>query len=74
MRGYYLDVSCPRCGGSMSHVVASKVNAATSCSAVARCGDCAGEWQVLVALRPVFLPAALRRRVKRAERREGTAA
>lgn len=67
MNGYLLPVACPRCGGELDAVLSSKVNATTACSAVSKCSECSREWQVLVALRPVSMPAPLRRAVRREE-------
>jgi len=66
MRAYRMELACPRCGGELDHVVSSKVNALTACSAVSKCSSCSREWQVLVALRPVPTPAALKKRDERA--------
>lgn len=52
MHGYLVPLRCPRCGGMLAHVVASKVRGVGSdCSAVAGCEDCRREFAVFVQLR-----------------------
>ena len=51
MNGYLLPLRCPQCGGPLAHVVASKVNAGSDCSAVAGCAACNREFAVFVQLR-----------------------
>jgi hypothetical protein len=46
--GYYIAVSCPRCGGELTHQASGTPGLDTR--AVARCGPCKRHWCVVVQL------------------------
>lgn len=53
MRGYRIDLTCPRCGGDVEPVTEGLPFAGTEVSAICRCTECRKEFQVHVMLRPV---------------------
>lgn len=52
MIGYIIPTRSPCCDLPLEHVTSSKVDAGTSCCAVARCG-CGSEFSIHVQLREV---------------------
>ena len=63
--GYWFAVTCPNCGGAVTHVADGRPIAGTEASAVCRCSRCRRHWHVLTTVRPVIQPESVARRNKR---------